>query len=241
MKRLHLAAAPGRPNATAGVYGSRLRAWVPVVLFAIVIAAHVWQRGGAVRWPELVWAAASLLQTLIRWPHVEAGRRNRPVRSHVDRREQWLMFVVFMTLMALPLLHVALPWFARWNYALPAAAPVAGTLMMALSLWVFHRSHADLGRNWSPSLEVHAEHRLVTEGVYRWARHPMYASIWLFALAQPLLIQNWVAGACSVPGFALLYFLRVGREERLMRETFGREYEAYAERVGRLMPRWGGR
>lgn len=236
MKRIAAAAHPERGNATAGVYGARLRAWVPMLLFGLVVGAACWTRG-AVRWTELAWAAASLGQTLIRWPHVEANRANRPVVSRVDRLEQWLMFVVFATLMALPLSSIALPWLQRWDYRLPEGAGAAGAALMVASLWLFYRAHADLGRNWSPSLEVHAEHRLVTEGVYRWMRHPMYASIWLFALAQPLLIQNWVAGVGALPGFGLLYALRVGREERLMRETFGERYRHYEARVGRLWPR----
>ena len=61
---------------------------------------------------------------------------------------------------------------------------------------------------------------------------------WLFALAQPLLVQNWLAGALAVPGFALLYFLRVNEEERLMLDSFGEEYRAYMARTGRLWPRW---
>jgi protein-S-isoprenylcysteine O-methyltransferase Ste14 len=42
---------------------------------------------------------------------------------------------------------------------------------MTLAVWLFWRSHADLGRNWSPSLELREGHELVTEGVYRYVRH----------------------------------------------------------------------
>jgi len=38
------------------------------------------------------------------------------------------------------------------------------------------------------------EHRLVTAGVYRHIRHPMYAAIFLWCLAQGLLLPNWLAG-----------------------------------------------
>ena len=64
----------------------------------------------------------------------------------------------------------------------------------------------------------------------------MYASIWLFALAQPLLVHNWLAGAFGVAAFAALYLLRVGREEALMLEAFGDEYRTYMSRTGRLWP-----
>ncbi|MCW7540777.1 protein-S-isoprenylcysteine O-methyltransferase [Aquabacterium sp. A7-Y] len=241
VKRLPAASSPQRgENATAGVYGARLRLGGPVLLFGVVLAVYLWRRGAAWCWPELVWYLAALLQLAIRWPHVEANRANRVARSRVSRLEQWLMFGVFLTLLGLPMFYLATPWLDALNYQLPSALPMLAAGMMAASLWLFYLAHAHLGRQWSPSLEVHAEHRLVTEGVYRLVRHPMYASIWLFALAQPLLIQNAVAGALAVPGFALLYFLRVPREEALMLDTFGDEYRAYMRRAGRVLPRLGG-
>ena len=74
---------------------------------------------------------------------------------------------------------------------------------MLLSLWLFWRSHADLGKNWSVSLEVRQGHQLIKHGVYRSIRHPMYASIWLWCLAQGLLLENWLAGWYALVAFAL--------------------------------------
>lgn len=236
MRPVEAAAARHRANATSGVYGARLRFWFPVILFVLVIVAYLWRRGEAWRWHELAWAVAALVQAAIRWPHVQANRANQVRMQWVDRREQWLMFLVFLGLLCLPMLALATPWFEALNYGLPPWAPWAGAVMMGASLLYFHRAHADLGRHWSPSLEVHDEHRLVTQGVYARVRHPMYASIWLFALAQPLLVHNWLAGAFGVVAFAALYTLRVGREEALMLEAFGDEYRAYMSRTGRLWP-----
>ena len=104
-------------------------------------------------------------------------------------------------------------------------------------LWLFWRSHADLGQNWSVSLEIREGHQLVTHGVYRHIRHPMYASIWLWALAQGMLLANWLAGWSMVPAFAAMYFLRTPREEQLMCESFGEPYRDYMRQTGRLFPR----
>jgi protein-S-isoprenylcysteine O-methyltransferase Ste14 len=104
------------------------------------------------------------------------------------------------------------------------------------ALLLFYRSHADLGRNWSISLELRSEHRLVSSGIYRFIRHPMYSSFFLMAIAQLMLLPNWFAGATGLVGVAMLYGFRVRQEERMMVERFGTEYRDYMARTARLIP-----
>ena len=87
------------------------------------------------------------------------------------------------------------------------------------------------------TLEVRTEHKLVTQGVYKLVRHPMYSAFWLWAIAQALLLPNWVAGPAGLIGFGTLFFLRVGREEQLMIDTFGDEYRNYMKRTARVLPK----
>ena len=110
---------------------------------------------------------------------------------------------------------------------------------MVAALWLFWRSHTDLGQNWSVTLELRKGHQMVTQGVYRRIRHPMYASIWLFGLGQGLLLENWLAGWSALVSFTPMYFFRVPREEQMMFEFFGQEYRDYKQRTGRLVPRMG--
>ena len=84
------------------------------------------------------------------------------------------------------------------------------------------------GKNWSVSLEIRDEHQLVTDGLYRYVRHPMYSSFWLWAIAQFFLLPNWVAGLAGLIGVAILYFFRVGKEEAMMRGRFGEAYDQYS-------------
>ena len=108
---------------------------------------------------------------------------------------------------------------------------------MLAALWLFWRSHSDLGLNWSAFLQMRKDHQLIRQGVYRSIRHPMYASIFLFGIAQALLLQNWVAGLSAPVTFALLYFVRTPHEEKMMREWFGEEYQDYIRQTGRIIPR----
>ena len=105
-------------------------------------------------------------------------------------------------------------------------------------LWLLWRAHADLGRNWSPRLQITEEHRLVTQGVYAHIRHPIYAAVWLTGLAQLLMLANWIAGPACLILYLPGYLVRVPREEGMMRDHFGDEYRAYAERTGAIFPTW---
>jgi protein-S-isoprenylcysteine O-methyltransferase Ste14 len=67
----------------------------------------------------------------------------------------------------------------------------------------------------------------------------MYAAIWLWAVAQGLMLENWLAGWSVAPAFAAMYFLRTPREEKLMLEQFGEAYREYMKRTGRVAPKWG--
>ena len=102
---------------------------------------------------------------------------------------------------------------------------------------MFHLTHRALGRNWSVSLDVRENHQLVTDGIYRRVRHPMYSAFWLWAIAQALLLPNWVAGFSGLVGFGILFFGRIAREERMMLEMFGDSYRAYTARTDRIFPR----
>ena len=91
--------------------------------------------------------------------------------------------------------------------------------------------------NWSPSLEIREKHELITRGIYGVIRHPMYASQWLWVIAQPLLLQNWLAGVVNLVIFIPFYFMRVKAEEALMLDSFGEQYREYMKKTGAVLPK----
>jgi protein-S-isoprenylcysteine O-methyltransferase Ste14 len=173
---------------------------------------------------------------LIRYKYARRSNRTPVLRSVRGPREIALLVISLVGLGVLPLFYVAtgIPHFAAYT-AWPVQAWL-GLLVAAVSLLMFQLTHQALGRNWSVSLDVREDHRLITDGVYRSVRHPMYSAFWLWAVAQALLLPNWVAGFSGIVGFGILFFGRVDREERMMLETFGDEYREYMSRTWRVIP-----
>jgi len=173
---------------------------------------------------------------VLRYPHERRARRTPVVRSARSYRELTVLLIALVGLGTLPFIYVftGFPQFA--DYPFNPVQAWLGVLVTLIALGMFHLTHQALGRNWSVSLDVRKDHKLITEGVYRRLRHPMYTAFWLWAVAQALLLPNWVAGLSGLVGFGILYFARVGREEQLMLDTFGEGYRNYMSRTKRVIP-----
>jgi len=143
--------------------------------------------------------------------------------------------------MTLPFFYLFTPWLDFADYDLPEWLGWVGTVVFACALFLLWRSHVDLGRNWSAIPQIRREHSLVTDGIYRHIRHPMYAAHLLWAIAQGLLLENWLAGWVFLVTFIPMYLVRVPKEEKMMLEQFGQEYRQYISQTGGMVPKFPGK
>jgi protein-S-isoprenylcysteine O-methyltransferase Ste14 len=108
---------------------------------------------------------------------------------------------------------------------------VAIVLAVALGLW----GAGVLGRH----LRVHPapppQAQLRTDGAYAWVRHPIYAAVLLGSAAGAVLAAR-PEPLLGLVGLSLVLHVKAGYEEGLLRDRFGEAYDAYAQRVPRLVP-----
>ena len=185
---------------------------------------------------KIVWCLGVIGWFAIRYPYARRARRVAKVRSPYRLREFVLMSISATGLGIVPGLYVFTDALRFADYPVQIWQPVLGAVLFAGALYLFRRTHKDLGRNWSVTLEVREQHALVTDGIYKSVRHPMYSAFWLWAVAQAVLLPNWVAGFAGIVGFGTLFFLRVGKEEAMMLATFGDSYRSYMQRTWRVLP-----
>ncbi|MBE7385565.1 MAG: hypothetical protein F6J95_029720 [Leptolyngbya sp. SIO1E4] len=95
-------------------------------------------------------------------------KRRTEQKVIVDARkitqEKGLRLLMLVGVIILPFTYIFTPWLAIANYTLPVWVNVLGILMFVSSLWLLWRSHHDLGKNWSPTLQIREEHGLVKNG-----------------------------------------------------------------------------
>jgi len=185
---------------------------------------------------KVVYFVELLLITAVRATHTTPYRK---LDTRLDARTALDVLLLALTGigMTIPLVYVFSSLLDFADYDLPAWIGWVGAGLFGVATWLLWRSHADLGRNWTPTLAIRHEHTLVTHGIYRTIRHPMYAAHLLWAVAQVLMLHNWIAGYSFLVFVVPQYLLRVGDEEQMMLEQFGEAYRAYMQRTGRVIPR----
>lgn len=161
----------------------------------------------------------------------ESGRIARERRSFVATGSMIGFFVgVYL------LIHLKLGVIATLSPNLRLMLMALGALIMLLGTGVNLLGRMRLGRNWANQATVYEAQTLVTSGVYRLVRHPLYASlIWIFYGAGLLYLNTAVLLANTLIFLPGMYY-RAALEEKLLSERFP-AYDSYQRHVGALFPR----
>jgi protein-S-isoprenylcysteine O-methyltransferase Ste14 len=119
-----------------------------------------------------------------------------------------------------------LPGWARW------LGVVLGVATPALVIWTFRT----LGHNLTDTVVTRRDATLVTNGPYRWVRHPFYLAFAIGVIANTLVTANAFLAIFGTAAF-LMIVARTSIEERKLIERFGDSYRDYMQHTGRFLPR----
>ena len=110
-----------------------------------------------------------------------------------------------------------------------------GLVLFGLGLATISGARVTLGRMYSLEVTIQKSHQLITTGLYRHIRHPIYSGVIIQALGFSLVFRSWIGLAAVIPVVAF-FLLRIKDEEAVLQSEFGSEWEAYCERSWRLIP-----
>lgn len=114
---------------------------------------------------------------------------------------------------------------------------LVGSAGLVVCTCLFVAVHVSMGESWSPEADLKAPPKLITHGVFRWARHPMYAVFLWATVCTSVATLNWLVTLCV--GSVLMTLRRIETEERILLSLFGERYAEYRRHVSALGPPWG--
>lgn len=137
-------------------------------------------------------------------------------------------------LFVLPILaSIPLEWLYPTSFAQGFVRWISGGLFFAFGVALNISGFVTQRRAGTDPIPFNPTTRIVTHGLYRFSRNPMYIgfALWTFGIA--ILVDSlWMLGAVPI-GLVLTDLLVVQREERYLERKFGEEYLAYKRQVRR--------
>jgi protein-S-isoprenylcysteine O-methyltransferase Ste14 len=121
----------------------------------------------------------------------------------------------------------------------PVLAWGIGVVALAIaigSVCLVNAAARQLGKQWALAARLVEGHDLVQDGPYRFVRNPIYTGMFGMLLATGLAVSQWKQLAIAIAVFLAGTHIRIQSEERLLRQAFGGEFDAYKKRVPALIP-----
>jgi protein-S-isoprenylcysteine O-methyltransferase Ste14 len=115
---------------------------------------------------------------------------------------------------------------------------VAGCLLASGGLALMVRAQLDLGASWRVGVDEASRPGLVTHGLYRWSRNPIYTTLFVLLGGMLLLMPTWITLLAFV-GSVATPRNQVRGEERDLLPTYRDDYRRHAARGGRFVPGLG--
>lgn len=113
---------------------------------------------------------------------------------------------------------------------------ILGSVVFMLGVTIRFIARRTLGKSFTYEVKVQKKHKLVTVGMYKYIRHPLYTAILLLWFGAAILLQ-------SVIGFILVLLIlvpalwhRMKVEEAFLIKAFGKHYQQYMKTTHRLIP-----
>ena len=111
-----------------------------------------------------------------------------------------------------------------------------GTIMVFTGAVINILGRLQLKDNWANHIKIYEGHTLVSRGVYKIVRHPLYASLMLMLFGGSVAYRNWLSAALTAFVFIPFMYYRAKQEETLLSEEFA-EYAEYKKNTGMFFPK----
>jgi protein-S-isoprenylcysteine O-methyltransferase Ste14 len=159
-------------------------------------------------------------------------------KSNQNISTKELLFVLCVKIfgIVIPILSYYFKPFDKFNLPKLKNADIIISLLLLCIIFLLLSVYFNLGKYYSINLNIKSEHKLITSGIYKIIRHPTYLASMLYLIAQQLYIPNKIGIISSIISYALLLFIRIPKEEKLLMNTFGDVYTKYKNKTYNIIP-----
>ncbi|HPT13522.1 MAG TPA: isoprenylcysteine carboxylmethyltransferase family protein [Bacteroidales bacterium] len=141
----------------------------------------------------------------------------------------WIAITIAITLGVLNSLFFEFPVAGAWINYTGLGLMLAGMLIRFIAIYT-------LGKFFTVDVSIHDNHHLVTNGLYRYIRHPAYTGSLMTFTGFGLSMNNWVSLIIVVVPLLLTFLYRIKVEESTLLGQSGLEYSEYMKHTWRLLP-----
>lgn len=113
---------------------------------------------------------------------------------------------------------------------------ILAVVMGVWSAWLAVSAIRQLGKQWSLQARVLDDHKLITEGVYRMVRHPIYTAMLGMLISTGLAVSQYPALGAALIVFLIGTGIRMHLEEKLLARAFGKQFAEWRAAVPGLIP-----
>ena len=161
----------------------------------------------------------------------ERKETKKEKKSIVETGTMILFFFLFYAL-----IRLGVGRFIAMFPALKISLEAIGSLILLIGCFVNVRGRFNLGKNWSNQIKIYKDHNFISTGMYKFVRHPLYASIiWMFFGAS-IIYTNYAAFFANIIVFFPFMYYRAKQEEEMLLREF-KEYKKYQTKVGMFFPK----
>ena len=138
--------------------------------------------------------------------------------------------------------HLSGIWGTIWDlvkqpqtlFMLPVQS-VIGLALFIIGLLILLIGQISLWRNYSGTVVIREDHQLITRGIYRFTRNPMYLGLIMVVTGLPVYVASLYGFLTSLVLIPII-LNRIRLEEKLLTEEFQDAYMKYRETTKKLIP-----
>ena len=148
---------------------------------------------------------------------------------------RWVIIGIVIIVLLRDFFRLSIPFFTISLISHSELLSVVSVILVGIGLVIALVARGTLGGNWSNDVDVKVDHELITTGIYRYLRHPIYTGVLLMGLGSALFLGTISAflGFLFLLGF---FWFKTRREEKLLTNHFPKEYPAYKNHTKALIP-----